>query len=126
MVTQLVDDLNKSFAIKKLGSLHYFLGIEVFSNRIGIYLSQSKYIANLLTKVNMVGAKEFSTPATPRQTLSRSEGEAMENSSLYRSTVGALQYLTITRPDISYIASKLSQFLCKIQQQFIGNLVNEY
>ncbi|XP_060971854.1 retrovirus-related Pol polyprotein from transposon RE1 isoform X2 [Cannabis sativa] len=111
LISKLVADLNHTFALKQLGSLHYFLGIEAYRDSTGIYLSQSKYVADLLNRLKLTGTKPCSTPAAPRQTLSRSEGEPMDDPSLYRSTIGALQYLTLTRPDIAYIVSKLSQFL---------------
>ena len=50
LVTQLVDDLNRSFSLKKLGSLHYFLGIEVFRDHTGIYLSKLSTLLIFLQK----------------------------------------------------------------------------
>lgn len=49
-ITKLVTDLHRIFALKDLGSLHYFLGIEAFRDTTGLYLSQSKYVADLLKK----------------------------------------------------------------------------
>ena len=45
-----------------MGTLNYFLGVEVISTRVGLFLSQHKYIRDLLSKINMVGAKDVSTP----------------------------------------------------------------
>lgn len=111
LIGKLVADLNTMFALKDLGSLHYFLGIEAYRDSTGLYLSQSKYIGDLLQKVNMAGAKPYTTPAAPGRTMSKHDAESLLDPSLYRSTIVALQYLTVTRPDISYIISKLSQFL---------------
>ena len=110
-ISDLVHDLNKSFLLKDLGSLHYFLGIKAFQDETCLNLTQSKYIANLLQKTNMAVAKPLPTPTISRKVLSKSDGDPMDNPTMYRSTVGALQYVTITRPDISYMVSKLSQFL---------------
>ena len=110
-ILDLVHDLNKSFLLKDLGSLHYFLGIKAFQDETCLYLTQSKYIADLLQKTNMAVAKPLPTPTISRKVLSKSDGDPMDNPTMYRSTVGALQYVTITRPDISYMVSKLSQFL---------------
>ncbi|KAL6331710.1 hypothetical protein AAG906_016706 [Vitis piasezkii] len=99
----LVHDLNKSFLLKDLGSLHYFLGIKAFQDETCLYLTQSKYIADLLQKTNMVVAKPLPTAAISRKVLSKSNGDPMDNPTMYGSTVGALQYVTITRPEISYM-----------------------
>ena len=53
----------------------------------------------------MVVAKPLPTPAISRKVLSKSNGDPMDNPTMYRSTVGALQYVTITRPEISYMVS---------------------
>lgn len=112
LLQKLTSDLNSQFALKELSSLHYLMGIEAFRDGSGLYLSQSKYISDLLCKSKMLEAKPWTTPAAPGRTLSKAEGEPMKDHVVYRSTIGALQYLTtITRPDISYIVSKLSQFL---------------
>lgn len=48
---------------------------------------------------------------SPATKLSKSDGLPLANPTVYRSTVGALQYLTLTRPDISFLVNKLSQFM---------------
>ena len=111
LIDKLIADLNQRFALKKLGSLYYFMGIEAYRDESGLYLCQAKYIVELLKKTKMDGARGYSNPAAPGQTLFRDSGEAMDNPQLYRSIVGVLQYLTITRLDISYIVGWLSQFL---------------
>ena len=110
VIEKLTTYLNKTFALKLLGSLHYFLSIEAFQSDIELYLTQSKYIVDLLKKTKKEGVKAYSTLAAPGKTLSRDEGEAIADPTVYRSTIGALQYLTVTRYDISYIVSKLNQF----------------
>lgn len=110
-ISRLVSDLHRQFSLKQLENLHYFLGIEAFRDNTWLYLSQSKYVVDLLVKTKMTGAKTCSTPAAPSQTLTKGEGEPMSEPTLYRSTAGALQYLTLTRPDIAYSVNKLSQFL---------------
>jgi hypothetical protein len=61
----------------------------------------------------MVDAKPVASPMATSTNLSAFEGESFEDSTIYRSTVGALQYLCITRPDISFIVNKLFQFVHK-------------
>jgi len=110
-ITQLINDLHSSFALKDLGRLNFFLGVEATWHQDGLHLSQQRYINDLLTKTNMLLAKPISTPLFASTILSRSEGSTITDPTLYRSTVGSLQYLSLTRPDIAYAVNKVSQFM---------------
>jgi hypothetical protein len=111
LIDSLISKLQRDFPLKDLGSLHYFLGVEVFHDSRGIFLSQRKYILDLLQKSNMLSAKPVTSPMSSSHTLSRFDGEAFDDPSLYRSIVGSLQYLSLTRPDISFAVNKVCQFL---------------
>uniref|UniRef100_A0A2N9GL63 Reverse transcriptase Ty1/copia-type domain-containing protein n=1 Tax=Fagus sylvatica TaxID=28930 RepID=A0A2N9GL63_FAGSY len=112
-IDKLLSSLQTDFAVKDLGSLHYFLGIEVIRNTAGILLSQKRYILDLLKRTNMLEAKPVSSPMASSTSLSAHEGEHFPDQTLFRSTVGALQYLSLTRPDIAFTVNKLSQFMHK-------------
>jgi histone deacetylase 1/2 len=98
-ITALLRDLNKNFAIKDLGDLHFFLGIEVKKTHNGLLLTQEKYATELLDKVGMLSCKPAPTPLSSSEQLSLTDGTPLgsEDSTQYRSIVGALQYLTLTR-----------------------------
>ncbi|KAB2625605.1 pentatricopeptide repeat-containing protein [Pyrus ussuriensis x Pyrus communis] len=98
-----IHKLSDMFPIKDLGALHYFLGIEVKRSSTGIFLSQTKYILDLLTKANMVGAKPCGTPLSTSKL--DHDSPPLDNVTEYRSLVGALQYLTWTRPDLSFVVN---------------------
>uniref|UniRef100_A0A803NFK9 Reverse transcriptase Ty1/copia-type domain-containing protein n=1 Tax=Cannabis sativa TaxID=3483 RepID=A0A803NFK9_CANSA len=106
-----VTQLDKVFSLKDLGPLHFFLGIEVFRDETGFYLSQSKYTVELLQEVTMLNTKPSPTPMVTNKQLSIYNGTPMTDPSHYKSVLGALQYLSHTRLDISFVANKLSQFL---------------
>ncbi|KAJ9693227.1 hypothetical protein PVL29_012112 [Vitis rotundifolia] len=89
-VTHLIQQLHHQFSLKDLGSLHYFLGLEVHRTPTGIHLSQAKYITDLLTRAAMLDAKPCPTPMSSNTNLSLHDGVALENGSDYRSFVGAL------------------------------------
>jgi histone deacetylase 1/2 len=112
-ISTLVHDLNANFAIKDLGDLHFFLGIEVKKIQDGLVLTQEKYASDLLAKLGMDKCKSSSTPLSTLEKLSVYEGDALglEDSTRYRSVVRALQYLTLTRPDISFSVNKVCQYL---------------
>jgi histone deacetylase 1/2 len=112
-ITALLRDLNENFAIKDLGDLHFFLGIEVKRISNGLLLTQEKYATELLEKVGMTKCKTAPTPLSSSDQLSLHTGTPLgpEDSTQYRSIVGALQYLTLTRPDLAYSVNKVCQFL---------------
>ncbi|XP_072149133.1 retrovirus-related Pol polyprotein from transposon RE2 isoform X2 [Setaria viridis] len=112
---QLLKALKSDFALKDLGELHYFLGIEVSKINNGILLSQSKYSNDILKRTSMVNCKPCSTPIFITEKLSAYEGTTLsaEDATRFRSIVGALQYLTLTRPDIAFAVNKVCQFLHK-------------
>jgi len=108
-----VHSLSGSFPIKDLGRLDYFLGLEASFHSGGMTLTQKKYALDLLHRVNMENCKDTSTPLATSESLSRHSGALLgrDDSFRYRSVVGALQYLTLTRPDISFAVNKVCQFL---------------
>jgi histone deacetylase 1/2 len=112
-VTALLEDLRTDFALKDLGNLSYFLGIEVNAKQGGIVLSQEKYASDLLSKVGMSKCKSSPTPLSATEKLSREDGVllASGDATRYRSIVGGLQYLTLTRPDLAFSVNKVCQFL---------------
>lgn len=109
----LLKDLEKDFALKDLGDLHYFLGIEVKKNSQGLVLSQERYATEVLKRVGMAKCKPTNTPLSTSEKLSSTQGAVLgqNDATQYRSIVGALQYLTLTRPDISFSVNKVCQYL---------------
>ena len=93
--------------------MHFFLGIEVKKQGDSLHLSQEKYATDLVRRVGLQGCKPSPTPLSSTEKLSLAEGELLspDDSTRYRSLVGALQYLTLTRPDISFTVNKVCQFL---------------
>ncbi|XP_062219189.1 serine/threonine-protein kinase CTR1-like isoform X2 [Phragmites australis] len=112
-IGNLLSQLHQSFAIKDLGPLHYFLSIEVAADPGGITLSQKRYVQDLLQRVNMHNCKPVHTPMSSSEKLSKTTCTPLsaEGITQYRSVVGALQYPTITCPDIAYSVNKVCHFL---------------
>jgi len=101
-ISDLLQQLRMSFAVKDLGKLPYFLGMEVVPLKSGLLLSQKRYILDLLKHTNMLEAKPISSPMSSSSSLSAFDGDSMDDPLLYRSTVGSLQYLSLTRPDLAF------------------------
>jgi hypothetical protein len=110
-IDDLITSLTHDFGIKDLGTLNLFLGIEVVGLSGGVLLSQQRFILDILKRTKMVDAKPVSSPMSSTTSLSAFDGVTFEDPMLYRSTVGALQYLCVTRPDIAFTVNKLSQFM---------------
>ncbi|GAA0165489.1 transmembrane signal receptor [Lithospermum erythrorhizon] len=111
LLNDFIHKLNQHFALTDLGELHYFLGIEVIRSSAGLILSQRKYAADLLHKYHMENTKAVSTPSSLKSSTLPNASTIMTAPHEYRSLVGALQYLFITRPDITYAVNSASQFM---------------
>jgi hypothetical protein len=103
--------LKQKFEMKDLGELRYFLGIEVIQSPKGIWLLQRQYALNKLSEYGMTGCKPISIPLEQNVKLSADEGDLVEDTTMYRRIVGSLIYMTITRPDLSYVVGVVSQFM---------------
>ncbi|GKD50046.1 ribonuclease H-like domain-containing protein [Tanacetum coccineum] len=102
--------LRPILGVLHLGSLNYFLGISVNRNASGMFLSQQKYATKVLDRAGMLNCKPCRTPVDTDSKLS-TDGAPISDSTLYRSLAGALQYLTFTRPDISYAVQQVYLFM---------------
>jgi hypothetical protein len=101
VVDALLANLKSNFALKDLGSLSYFLGIQIQQLSNCILLSQEKYASDIVRRAGMVTCNMAPTPMTTSSQLSAHEGERLspEDATKYRSIVGALRYLSLTRPE---------------------------
>ena len=110
-IDRFINPLSQRFSIKDLGPLSYFLGIEVQRSSNGLHWSQHRYITDLLQRMQMSTTNSVSTPMCPNTTLSLTSGSVMDDPTRYRMAVGSLQYLSLTRPHISFAVNKLSQYM---------------
>ena len=103
--------LSQHFEMKDFSTLSYFLGLDITFSFDGYYLSQAKYASNLLFKASLTDSKIVSTPLKLNGKLNATDGELLPDATLYRQLVGSLIYLTITRPDLTYVVHLISQFM---------------
>ena len=103
----LIQQLNSVFDLKDLGSLHYFLGLQITRTSSRLYINQSKYAEDLLKKHNMLYCKPASSPSCPNVRLSVHDGDLLPDPHAYKSMVGALHYLTFIRLDISFVVHQV-------------------
>ena len=103
--------LTKEFETKDLGSLKYFLRIEVARSWKGIFLSQRKYILDILKETGMSRCKPSDVPIESNHRLGVITKSSLVNKEQFQSLVGKLIYLCHTRPDITFAVCVVSQFM---------------
>eukprot|EP00253_Pinus_taeda_P001766 PITA_01766 len=101
------------FEMTDLGHVHYYLGIELTQHPKFIFLFQKKYIGYLLNRFGMAKCNSLTTPMEQNLMLTSTEGKEFEYATKYRQLVGSLNYLTSTRPNISFVVGILSRFMQK-------------
>jgi Reverse transcriptase (RNA-dependent DNA polymerase) len=111
--------LSKEFEMKNLGGLRYFLGIEVARNKETIFLSQRKYVLDLLAEVGLLDCKPVDTPVVQNQKLRTDPNQTPTDRERYQKLVGKLIYLSHTRPNIAYAVSVVSQFMHSPSEEHI-------
>ncbi|GKU94149.1 hypothetical protein SLEP1_g7678 [Rubroshorea leprosula] len=110
-VQSLIQIMGARFSLKDLGPLNFFLGVEAIPTAAGLFLSQHRYITDLLQQYNMHEAKPVPTPLAASTSLHLGSGSPLSDGSIYRRLLGSLQYLALTRLDLCFAVNKLSQFM---------------
>ncbi|GJU89047.1 putative ribonuclease H-like domain-containing protein [Tanacetum coccineum] len=109
---ELCDEFEKlmkdKFQMSSMGELTFFLGLQVQQKKKGIFISQDKYVHEILRKYNYTDVKSASTPTDLEKPLVQDGDAADVDEHLYRSMIGSLMYLTASRPDIIYLKGKPS------------------
>lgn len=111
------ETMRSKFNMKDLGKISSFLGIQFIQKESEIRMNQKRYIQRMLERFGMSECKPRSTPCelkTDTTTCGGNDANETVNSREYREIVGSLIYaMTCTRPDISWVVSRLSQTLAQ-------------
>ncbi|GKA07131.1 putative ribonuclease H-like domain-containing protein [Tanacetum coccineum] len=97
------------FEMSAMGELTFFLGLQVKQKPDGIFISQDKYVQDMLKKFDMESVRPATTPFEASKPKSKDEPDDAVNVHLYRSMIGSLMYLTASRPDIQFAVSACSR-----------------
>ncbi|GJS91217.1 putative ribonuclease H-like domain-containing protein, partial [Tanacetum coccineum] len=97
------------FEMSAMGELTFFLGLQVKQKSDGIFISQDKYVQDILKKFDMESVRPATTPFEASKPKSKDEPDDAVNVHLYRSMIGSLMYLTASRPDIQFAVSACSR-----------------
>ncbi|GJS58618.1 ribonuclease H-like domain-containing protein [Tanacetum coccineum] len=102
--------MHKKFQMSSIGELTFFLGLQVKQKEDGIFISQDKYVTEILKKFSFTNIKTASTPMeTQKPLLKDGDGEEVD-AYLYRSMIGSLMYLTSSRPDIIFAVCACARY----------------
>ncbi|GJR71901.1 putative ribonuclease H-like domain-containing protein [Tanacetum coccineum] len=102
--------MHKRFQMSSMGELTFFLGLQVQQKEDGIFISQDKYVAEILKKFDFATVKTTSTPIETNKALVKDEEAEAVDVHLYRSMIGSLMYLTASRPDIMFAVCACARF----------------
>ena len=101
----------KKIEMKDMGGLKYFLGIKIYRSKLSIFLSQRKYVLNLLIETGILDCKPVDTPIVQNHCLVEYPDQIPTNKERYQKLMGRLIYLSHTHPDIACVVSLVSQFI---------------
>ncbi|GJX21592.1 putative ribonuclease H-like domain-containing protein [Tanacetum coccineum] len=110
LCTEFESLMHKKFQMSSMGELTFFLGLQVMQRDDGIFISQDKYVADILKKFDFSSVKTASTPIETNKALLKDEEAEDVDVHLYRSMIGSLMYLTASRPDIMFAVCACARF----------------
>lgn len=111
LLQKIITKLKTEFPMSDSGKLHFFLGVKAEFINNGIFLSQQAYAKDIINRAGMKDCKPIATPVDLNGKLQADEGERIQEPTQYRKLAGALQYLTFTRPDISYAVHQICLYM---------------
>ncbi|GJY01515.1 putative ribonuclease H-like domain-containing protein [Tanacetum coccineum] len=102
--------MHKKFQMSSIRELTFFLGLQVKQKNDGIFISQDKYVAEILKKFGYTKVKNASTPMETQKPLLKDEDGEEVDVHMYRSMIGSLMYLTASRPDIMFAVCACARY----------------
>lgn len=110
---EFLEQMNKEFQISMFGEIKFFVDIQIQQSKNGIYITQSKYIKEILKKFGMEDYKPVGTPMCTRLKLTKDDESKEVDQTLYRSMIGKLQYVVHTRLYIALVVGIVARFSAK-------------
>ena len=103
-------EMKKEFEMSMLGELTFFLGLQVHQTNEGIFISQTKYIKDMLKKFKMEDSKPVGTPMVTSCKLSKDDESLEVDHAMFRSMINSLLYVTATKPDVMQAVGLVARF----------------
>jgi hypothetical protein len=102
-----ISALKREFDMKDIGPLYHFLGLSIQHQADELFLTQRQFTLNILERAGMVDCKPISTPVDSQAKVSTTSGPPIADPIQFKSLTGALQYLTFTHPNITYVVQQI-------------------
>jgi hypothetical protein len=103
-------DMQNEFEMSLLGELSFFLGLQIHQRNQGIFISQTKYIREMLKRFGMEDCKPITTPMQTSCKLRKDDDSKSTDQRQYRSMIGSLLYVTTSRPDVMQEVGQVARF----------------
>jgi hypothetical protein len=104
------EEMKKEFEMSMIGEINYFLGLQIVQDKEGIFISQTKYLKDLLKRFGLETCKVVGTPMVTGHKLSTKDETPNVEQKKYKPMIGGLQYLTHTRLDIKNVVGIIARF----------------
>ncbi|GKF82481.1 uncharacterized mitochondrial protein-like protein [Tanacetum coccineum] len=120
--------MHKRFQMSSMGELIFFLRLQVKQKDNGIFISQDKYVANILKKFEIATVKRASTPIETNKALLKDDEAEDVDVHLYILMIGSLVYLTASRPDIMFDVYACARFQVppKVSHLYVVKMIFRY
>jgi hypothetical protein len=102
--------MQNEFEMSLLGELSFFLGLHICQRNQGIFISQTKYIREMLKRFGMEDCKLVTTPMQTSCKLRKDDDSKSTDQRKYRSMIGSLLYVTTSRPDVMQVVGQVARF----------------
>ncbi|GJX94099.1 putative ribonuclease H-like domain-containing protein [Tanacetum coccineum] len=122
LCTEFEKMMHKKFQMSSMGELTFFLGLQVKQKEDGIFISQDKYVTEILKKFGFTDVKTASTPMETQKALLKDEDGEEVDVHLYRSMIGSLMHLTSSRPDIMFVVYACARYQVNLKVSHLYNL----
>jgi hypothetical protein len=103
-------DMHNEFEMSLLGKLSFFLGLQIRQSNQGIFISQTKYIREILKRFGMEDCKPIITPMQTSYKLRKDDDSKYTDQRKYTSIIGSLQYVTTSRSDVMKVVGQVARF----------------
>ncbi|GJX89908.1 putative ribonuclease H-like domain-containing protein [Tanacetum coccineum] len=122
MCTEFEEVMHTRFQMSSMGELTFFLGLQVKQQPDGIFISQDKYVADILKKFDFCSIKTATTPIESNKPLVKDEDGVEVDVHEYRSMIGSLMYLTTSRPDIMFVVCACARFQVTLKASYLHDV----
>jgi uncharacterized membrane protein YciS (DUF1049 family) len=102
--------MESEFEMSMIGELSFFLGLQITQRSEGMFISQEKYLREMLKRFQMEDSKPVGTPMVTGCKLSKDDDSPDVDQSSYRSMIGSLLYITTSRPDIMHVVGMVGRY----------------